>query len=73
VLAVTFATKDLQISVLRELTISAMRNGQRVQFFPNTTDLSTYRWIDWPTEVQTTYVLENHLIIELPLIEQVAV
>lgn len=70
-LVVTFANSDATISALRELSIHAMRKARRVQFFPDTTDLGTFRWIDWPTDFAMRHVTENYLRLELPLLEQV--
>lgn len=71
-LTVQFANSDTTISALRELSLYAQRTATRVQFFPDTTDLATYRWIDWPAEVVFTHVTENRLRVELELVEQAA-
>jgi len=70
-LVVQFFNSDTLISDLRELGLHAMRTGARVQFFPDTTDLATFRWIDWPQETEYRQIVEGKLRVELPLIEQV--
>lgn len=70
-LTVEFFNSDTLISSLRELGLSAMRTGTRVQFFPDTADLGTFRWIDWPVETEYRHIVEGKLRVELPIVEQV--
>ena len=70
-LEVEFFNADTTISSLRELGLYAARTGTRVQFFPDTTDLGTFRWIDWPLDVSYRQVVEGKLRMEVPLVEQV--
>lgn len=71
VLQVRFAQSDTLLSQLRELGVYAGRYGRRVQFFPDTLDLGTFRWLDWPVSFEVRQVVEGRLDIEVPLVEQV--
>lgn len=71
-LTVEFQQSDASLSQLRELGILAGRTGRRVQFIPDTTDLGTYRWVDWPAEMDVQHSVEGRLVIEVPLVEQAA-
>lgn len=70
-LTVEFFNSDTLVSALRELTLYVGRTGARVQFFPDTTDLGTFRWLDWPQESEFRHVVEGKLRVQLPLVEQV--
>lgn len=73
VLTVQFHQSDAgYVSPLRELLLYAMRSGQRVQFFPDTTDLGTYRWIDLQPALDVQHGVEGRLRVEIPLVEQPA-
>lgn len=69
-LTATFAQDEVSMALLRDLGIYAARTGQRVQFFPDTLDLGTFRWLDWPPELRVQHSVEGRLMLEIPLVEQ---
>ena len=71
-LQVTFEGSRSLAESIRTLTYLAMRHGGRVQFYPDTADLGTYRWIDWQSTMENAHLMDWRHRIELTLVEQAA-
>lgn len=68
-LQVLFEQTDDTIHQLRTLSWFAMKNAGQVEFYPDADDLFTYWLVDWQLTVEVERVIDNHLTIELTLIE----
>lgn len=71
-LTVTFTGDRALAEQLRNLTYYALRSGGRVQFFPDTATLGTFRWLDWALTLPNTHVLDLRHSLRLTLVEQAA-
>lgn len=65
---VVFEQTDEVIHQLRTLSWFAMKNASQVAFYPDAA-FQTFWLVDWQTTVEVERVIDNHLTIELVLIE----
>jgi len=69
-MTVTFEGDRTLAEALRTLSSLVMAYGGRVQFFPDTSDLGTYRWIDWQPDWTNAYVTDWRHRVKITLAEQ---
>lgn len=69
---VLFENTDPTIHTLRTLSWFAMKNAGPVTFYPDADDTGTYWLVDWAETIEVERVLDNHLTLEVTLVEQAA-